>query len=75
MNQQRDLPADVSPRRAILDPELPPAPAGARAAITAGWVRNEADHVRALLGQARARQLTGVGLKDETDADAPPLLR
>ncbi|WP_119719125.1 bifunctional proline dehydrogenase/L-glutamate gamma-semialdehyde dehydrogenase PutA [Cognatilysobacter tabacisoli] len=53
MNQQHAPTADVSPRRAILRPELPPAPTGARAAITAGWVRDEAAHVRALLEQAR----------------------
>ncbi|HSM11491.1 MAG TPA: bifunctional proline dehydrogenase/L-glutamate gamma-semialdehyde dehydrogenase PutA [Lysobacter sp.] len=33
--------------------ELPPPPAGPRAAITAGWVRDEAAHVRALLERAR----------------------
>ena len=39
--------------RALISPELPPAPSGPRAAITAGWIRDEADHVRALLEQAR----------------------
>ena len=38
---------------ALLTPELPPAPAPLRAAITAGWVRDEADHVRELLVAAR----------------------
>ncbi|MFD0740324.1 bifunctional proline dehydrogenase/L-glutamate gamma-semialdehyde dehydrogenase PutA [Lysobacter koreensis] len=37
----------------MISPELPPAPSGPRAAITAGWVRDEAQHVRALLEQAR----------------------
>ncbi|HJW46941.1 MAG TPA: bifunctional proline dehydrogenase/L-glutamate gamma-semialdehyde dehydrogenase PutA, partial [Lysobacter sp.] len=37
----------------MISPELPAPPTGPRAAITAGWVRNEADHVRFLLGQAR----------------------
>ena len=39
--------------RAILAPELPPPPPGTRAAITAGWIRDEAAHVRELLQQAR----------------------
>ena len=37
----------------MLSPELPPAPNGARAAITAAWVRDEAAHVRDLLQAAR----------------------
>ena len=37
----------------ILSPELPAPPPAARAAITAGWIRDEAAHVRALLEQAR----------------------
>ena len=37
----------------ILSPELPPAPPALRAAITAAWVRDEAEHVRELLEQAR----------------------
>src|SRR5687768_15935364 len=39
--------------RALISPELPAPPAGPRAAITAGWVRDEAAHVRNLLEQAR----------------------
>jgi RHH-type proline utilization regulon transcriptional repressor/proline dehydrogenase/delta 1-pyrroline-5-carboxylate dehydrogenase len=39
--------------RALISPELPSLPAGPRAAITAGWVRDEAAHVRNLLEQAR----------------------
>ncbi|HEY5782356.1 MAG TPA: proline dehydrogenase family protein, partial [Lysobacter sp.] len=39
--------------RTMLSPELPPPPGGPRAAITAGWVRDEAAHVRHLLEQAR----------------------
>ena len=38
---------------ALISPELPPVPAAPRAAITAGWVRDEASHVRALLDRAR----------------------
>lgn len=42
---------DVAGR--ILSPELPPAPSALRAAITAGWLRDEAEHVREMLEQAR----------------------
>ena len=38
---------------ALISSELPPPPAAPRAAITAGWVRDEASHVRALLDRAR----------------------
>ena len=41
------------PLRALISPELPTPPRGPRAAITAGWARDEAEHVRALLEQAR----------------------
>jgi RHH-type proline utilization regulon transcriptional repressor/proline dehydrogenase/delta 1-pyrroline-5-carboxylate dehydrogenase len=37
----------------MIRPELPAPPPGPRAAITAGWVRDEAAHVRHLLEQAR----------------------
>ncbi len=37
----------------ILSPELPAAPDALRAAITAAWVRDEAEHVRELLAAAR----------------------
>ena len=37
----------------ILSPELAPPAPPSRAAITAGWIRDEATHVRALLEQAR----------------------
>lgn len=37
----------------ILSPELPAAPDPLRAAITAAWVRDEAEHVRELLADAR----------------------
>ena len=43
----------AAPPRALIVAELPAPPAGARAAITAGWIRDEAEHVRALLSQAR----------------------
>jgi RHH-type transcriptional regulator, proline utilization regulon repressor / proline dehydrogenase / delta 1-pyrroline-5-carboxylate dehydrogenase len=38
---------------AILSPELPPLPASLRAAITAAWSRDETEHVREMLAQAR----------------------
>ncbi|MGE4367772.1 bifunctional proline dehydrogenase/L-glutamate gamma-semialdehyde dehydrogenase PutA [Thermomonas sp.] len=41
------------PPTPILSPELPPVPTPTRAAITAGWIRDEAAHVRELLEQAR----------------------
>ncbi len=37
----------------LLSPELPPAPHALRAAITAAWLKDEAEHVRELLEQAR----------------------
>ncbi|MBW8810516.1 MAG: bifunctional proline dehydrogenase/L-glutamate gamma-semialdehyde dehydrogenase, partial [Lysobacter sp.] len=37
----------------MISPELPPPTSGPRAALTAGWVRDEADHVRHLLEIAR----------------------
>ena len=40
--------------RALIAPELPAPPAAPRAAITAGWVRDEAAHIRAEINQARA---------------------
>ena len=45
--------ADATTATAILSPELPPAPAPLRAAITAAWVRDEAEAVRELLAAAR----------------------
>ena len=41
------------PQDALISPEIPAPPAGPRAAITGGWVRDEAAHVRNLLEQAR----------------------
>ena len=41
------------PTAPILSPELPPPPPATRAAITAGWIRDEANHLRELLEQAR----------------------
>lgn len=46
-------PAASSLSQAMISPELPPPPSGPRAALTAGWVRDEADHVRHLLELAR----------------------
>lgn len=37
----------------LISPELPPPPAPLRAAITAAWLRDEAEHVHELLAQAR----------------------
>ncbi|HEY5851220.1 MAG TPA: bifunctional proline dehydrogenase/L-glutamate gamma-semialdehyde dehydrogenase, partial [Lysobacter sp.] len=65
------------PTRALLSPEIPPAPAAPRAAITAGWVRDEAEHVRALLELARlpdaerdAAQATAAGVVQRVRARA-----
>ncbi|MGY0559000.1 MULTISPECIES: bifunctional proline dehydrogenase/L-glutamate gamma-semialdehyde dehydrogenase PutA [unclassified Lysobacter] len=41
------------PLRMLISPELPAIPGSARAAITAGWRRDETDHVNALAEQAR----------------------
>ncbi|KAF1711964.1 bifunctional proline dehydrogenase/L-glutamate gamma-semialdehyde dehydrogenase [Pseudoxanthomonas sangjuensis] len=49
----RTAAAAASPPGPILSPELPPAPAPLRAAITAAYLRDEAEHVRELLAQAR----------------------
>jgi len=61
----------------ILSPELPPAPPALRAAITAAWVRDEAEHVRELLLQAhqpdedrQAIQATAVDLVQRVRARA-----
>ncbi|GHA78345.1 bifunctional proline dehydrogenase/L-glutamate gamma-semialdehyde dehydrogenase PutA [Cognatilysobacter bugurensis] len=52
-----DAPSAAAPpaaaAAALIRPELPPAPSRPRAAITAAWVRDEAEHVRMLLDQAR----------------------
>ena len=53
MSIESDPSAPPGAMRAILAPELPPSPPGTRAAITAGWIRDEAAHVRELLQQAR----------------------
>ena len=47
------LPTSAPAPSAVLAPELPPPPAGPRAAITDAWVRDETAHVRMLLDQAR----------------------
>jgi RHH-type proline utilization regulon transcriptional repressor/proline dehydrogenase/delta 1-pyrroline-5-carboxylate dehydrogenase len=41
------------PAGAIVSPELPAPPPALRAAITAAWLRDETEHVRELLDQAR----------------------
>lgn len=45
--------ASGHPPAGIISPELPPEPGALRAAITAGWMRDETEHVRELLTQAR----------------------
>lgn len=45
--------SDAPPSGAMISPELPAPPTGPRAALTAGWVRDEAEHVRHLLELAR----------------------
>ncbi len=52
MNPSSSAPTAPAPQP-LLAPELPPPPAPARAAITAAWVRDETEAVRALLAQAR----------------------
>ena len=47
------LPTSAPAPSAVLAPELPPPPAGPRAAITDAWMRDETAHVRMLLEQAR----------------------
>ena len=49
----RRLTASPTAVNDILVPELPPAPSPTREAITAGWTRDEAEHVRELLAAAR----------------------
>jgi RHH-type proline utilization regulon transcriptional repressor/proline dehydrogenase/delta 1-pyrroline-5-carboxylate dehydrogenase len=46
-------------------------PTGPRAAVTAGWVRDEAGHVRALLAQARLPEAD----RDAAQATAADLVR
>ncbi len=54
MSTPSPLPTTATPPAgAIVSPELPPAPAPLRAAITAAWLRDETEHVRELLEQAR----------------------
>lgn len=45
--------SDGPPPTSMISPELPPPTTGPRAALTSGWVRDEADHVRHLLEIAR----------------------
>ena len=50
------VPADTrttAPTAPLIAPELPAPPAPLRQAITAAWMRDETEHVRELLGQAR----------------------
>ena len=53
---------------AILSPELPSQPSALRAAITAAWARDEAEHVRELLEQARLPDADRAAIRD-TAAD------
>ncbi|WP_330947300.1 bifunctional proline dehydrogenase/L-glutamate gamma-semialdehyde dehydrogenase PutA [Thermomonas sp. LB-4] len=59
------------PPAPILAPELAPAPPAPRAAITAGWIRDEASHVRELLERARLPALE----RDAAQAVAADLVR
>ncbi|UNK48085.1 bifunctional proline dehydrogenase/L-glutamate gamma-semialdehyde dehydrogenase PutA [Lysobacter sp. S4-A87] len=78
INASPAVPSDgPPPPRVLLSPELPPPPAAPRAAITAGWVRDEAGHVRALLELARlpdaerdAAQATAAGIVQRVRARA-----
>ena len=51
-NDSHQLPGNPPAIAPILAPELNPVPSTPRAAITAGWIRDEAAHVRELLAQA-----------------------
>ena len=53
MNAQPDTFASSHLARPLLAPELPAAPGALRAAITAAWLKDETEHVRELLEQAR----------------------
>ncbi len=61
----------AAPRPLLISPELPPPASAARAAITAGWVRDETEHVRALLVQARLPDAD----RDAAQATAADLVR
>ena len=54
MSSPSPLPSPAAPPTGgIIAPELPAAPPPLRAAITAAWLRDETEHVRELLEQAR----------------------
>jgi len=54
MSSPSPLPSSSAPPAGgIVAPELPPPPPTLRAAITAAWLRDETEHVRELLEQAR----------------------
>ncbi|HUH90364.1 MAG TPA: bifunctional proline dehydrogenase/L-glutamate gamma-semialdehyde dehydrogenase PutA, partial [Lysobacter sp.] len=53
MTTQSASSGNPTPVRVLITPELPVAPTGTRAALTAGWVRDETAHVRQLVEQAR----------------------
>ena len=55
----------------ILSPELPPVPLSPRAAITAAWLCDEADHVRVLMAAARQPDAD----RDAVQATAADLVR
>ena len=61
----------AAPPRAMISPELPPPTSGARAALTAGWNRDEAAHVREMLGQAHLPDTD----RDAVQATAADLVR
>ena len=53
MSTPQPVSPPVSAAGPLLSPELPPAPDALRAAITVGWLRDEAEHIREMLEQAR----------------------
>ncbi len=53
MSTPQPVSPPVSAAGPLLSPELPPAPDALRAAITVGWLRDEVEHIREMLEQAR----------------------
>ncbi len=53
MTTQSAPPGNSAPSRVLIASELPASPTGPRAALTAGWVRDETTHVRQLAEQAQ----------------------
>ncbi|SKA16798.1 bifunctional proline dehydrogenase/L-glutamate gamma-semialdehyde dehydrogenase PutA [Novilysobacter spongiicola] len=53
MNIELSSRNEAPPARSLITPDLPPPPVPLRAAITAAWIRDEAEHVHHLLELAR----------------------